>query len=501
MITIGYCTKKIDPSFKEYIEKSCGIHKVEVIAFENPGTHSLTEAYNIILNKASNDIVVLCHDDIKLKTKKWGSKIIEHFNNSDYGVIGVAGTTYYPESGRWWEDKRTMVGCVNHKHPETNKEYSSKYSALVGDNIIPVVSLDGVFMVVHKQRIKYHFNENVKGFHFYDVDFTLGNHLEGVKVGCITNIRVLHYSIGQTNQEWENNRIKFAEKWKDRLPLTHDETKILYKQDTVKLKKEPKISIIILSKSANKLLFNCIDSILKKTKYSNYEIIVGDTGSSKDEIDEFNERYSQENIHIIDIGDYHFATNNNEIVENHVSKDSELVLFCNNDIKLINDSISHMINVYNQNKHSIGTIGARLHYEDNTIQHSGICVYRDITSKNLYLSHIGIREKYQYHENNTEVIGNTGAFLMINKNLFKTIGMFPTEYEECFEDVHLNIKSLNINKKNILVGDAVLYHYESKTRDIVDGKNERMGRDLTKIVPIINKSPNSNKYIINTKIT
>ena len=57
MITIGYCSKKIDPEFREYIEKSCGLHKVEVIAFENPGTHSLSEAYNIILEQSSNDIV------------------------------------------------------------------------------------------------------------------------------------------------------------------------------------------------------------------------------------------------------------------------------------------------------------------------------------------------------------------------------------------------------------------------------------------------------------
>ena len=47
MLTIGYSTKKINPEFKDYIEKSCGIHKVEVIPFENPGTHSLSEVYNI----------------------------------------------------------------------------------------------------------------------------------------------------------------------------------------------------------------------------------------------------------------------------------------------------------------------------------------------------------------------------------------------------------------------------------------------------------------------
>ena len=114
MITIGYSTKKIDPSFKKYIEESCGLDNVEVIAFENPGTHSLTEVYNIILNQSQNDIVVLCHDDIRVKTKKWGQKILDHFNNSDYGIIGVAGTYNFPKSGRWWEDSTSMVGIVNH---------------------------------------------------------------------------------------------------------------------------------------------------------------------------------------------------------------------------------------------------------------------------------------------------------------------------------------------------------------------------------------------------
>ncbi|NCW59697.1 MAG: phosphonate ABC transporter ATP-binding protein, partial [Proteobacteria bacterium] len=70
--------KKINTEFKEYIEKSCGLHNVEVIAFENPGTHSLTEAYNIILEKSTNDIVVLCHDDIYFEKSNWGNKVLKH---------------------------------------------------------------------------------------------------------------------------------------------------------------------------------------------------------------------------------------------------------------------------------------------------------------------------------------------------------------------------------------------------------------------------------------
>ena len=82
MITIGYSTKKIDLEFRDYIEKSCGIKGVEVIPFENPGTHSLSEVYNILLEKSSNDIVILCHDDIYFEKPNWGNKILKHFKRN-----------------------------------------------------------------------------------------------------------------------------------------------------------------------------------------------------------------------------------------------------------------------------------------------------------------------------------------------------------------------------------------------------------------------------------
>jgi hypothetical protein len=85
---------------------------------------------------------------------------------------------------------------------------------------------------------------------------------------------------------------------------------------------------------------------------------------------------------------------------------------------------------------------------------------------------------------------------MVNKSLFNVIGMFPTDYEECFEDVHLNLNTLSKNKKNILVGDAVLYHYESKTRNTLKEKTERMQRDLVKIKRIIELNKKSKEYLI-----
>jgi len=82
-----------------------------------------------------------------------------------------------------------------------------------------VVLVDGLFIVLNKKNIKQTFNEEIKGFHFYDVDFSFRNFIEDVKIGVMYDVRVTHKSIGQTNDQWEQNRIKFAEKHKDNLPV------------------------------------------------------------------------------------------------------------------------------------------------------------------------------------------------------------------------------------------------------------------------------------------
>ena len=218
MITIGFSTRKIDGSFVELLKKTCGVPNPQIIPIENEGKYSLPEAYNMILEQATNDIVVLCHDDIYFDSKNWGSKILKHFKRSpEYGILGLAGSTQLPESAKCWEDFSKMKGIVNHEHE--GKKWESKYSASLGNQIEDVVLVDGLFIVLNKKNIKQTFNEEIKGFHFYDVDFSFRNFNEDVKIGIIYDVRVTHKSIGQTNDEWEQNRIKFAEKHKELLPV------------------------------------------------------------------------------------------------------------------------------------------------------------------------------------------------------------------------------------------------------------------------------------------
>lgn len=217
MITVGYSTRESKPEFIEYLKKSSGFKKLEVIEKINNGDKSLSQVYNEILSESKTDIVVFCHDDIYFDTTSWYSKILKHFEKTDYGIIGMAGTTSMPSTGMWWQDIKKMVGIVNHEN--NGKKWESKYADSLGNSVLQTVIVDGLFIAIHKKRIKKTFNEEFKGFHFYDIPFCFENHLEGVKVGVITNIRITHKSIGQTNEQWEENRKLFEEKYKSNLPI------------------------------------------------------------------------------------------------------------------------------------------------------------------------------------------------------------------------------------------------------------------------------------------
>ena len=227
MITIGYSTRTTKPEFQEYLKKTCKLKNIQVIEKVNNGEKSLSETYNEIISESQYDIIVLCHDDIEIDSKNWGDKLLKNFKkNPEYGILGLAGTKYLDSTSQWWKVPSTMYGIVNHK--QNDKKWTSTYSKNINDNIEEVILVDGLFIALDKTKIIHKFDESIKGFHFYDLGFTVPNHLDGVGIGVMFNIRVTHLSVGQTNQQWENNRIEFCEKYKNNLPIdiTENENQI-----------------------------------------------------------------------------------------------------------------------------------------------------------------------------------------------------------------------------------------------------------------------------------
>jgi GT2 family glycosyltransferase len=256
-----------------------------------------------------------------------------------------------------------------------------------------------------------------------------------------------------------------------------------------------KIAIIIPNKNNNKLLFDCILSIKNNTKYENYHIYIADTGSTNEELEEIKtfliENFkTNKNASLVCFNYYNFSKINNEIVKKHLN-DEEILLFCNNDIKLIDDCVTKCFNIIKNNPDQIGTVGVKLLYGDGTIQHGGQYV---ILSKLNYdvvaLSHRGLKEDQNNFSKREIVLGNTGGFMMTEKKLFLELGGFNERYTECFEDVEYNINCILKNKNNIYLGDVKAWHFESQSR-VKNGeetKKRQQNDGVSLLVPFIKKN-------------
>lgn len=471
MISIVYSTHKdseYNKKFQKHLSDTIGIENFEILEYQNNNEYSLSQIYNKGISESIFNIVVCCHNDIKLE-KGWGKKLIKDFEeNPEFGIIGKAGSCYFPESGVYWERMtQTMVGQVYH-HPEGEKKWLSLYSPKV-PFLIPVVTIDGLFISFDKTKIKHQFDESIGRFHFYDHLFCLPNFLDGVKIGVTSSFEITHQSVGRPNQEFWDSRIKFLEKFKEKLPLDLKPNKIYvpeYKDFNNKSKS--RVAVIILNKNKSELLINCINSFIQNCRNDNYTFFVADTGSEKEEKEKILDFIkNKKNINFIEFSYYNFAKINNEVVKNYIDESYDFLLFCNNDVLIKNNILDGMISVF-KNYPNAGTVGCRLHFEDNTVQHDGVVAFFD-KEKKFRVTHNNLGSYYKYKLGVKKVIGNTAALMMIRKKTFEKLGFFNESYNTCFEDVELNFKSLLNGYENYNNGDLVAYHFESQTR----GKDEK----------------------------
>jgi GT2 family glycosyltransferase len=491
MITIVYSTHKDEQynnKFKQHLLQTVGLKDIQILEYVNHNQFSLSELYNKGISESENDIVVCCHNDIKLESG-WGKKLLKDFNdNPDYGIIGKAGSCYFPESGVYWERmQQTMVGQVYH-HPNGQNKWLSKYSPKL-PFLIPVVTIDGLFISFDKTKINHQFDETIGKFHFYDHLFCIPNYIDGIKIGVTSSFEITHQSVGQPNQEFWESKDKFVEKWGKQLPLDLKPQQIYVPEIKEKpLKNIGKVAVIIPTKGKLELLLPCLDSFYTHCNISLFDIFIADTGSSDEEKSQIRDYISlKSNITLIEYDYYNFAKINNDVVKHQITNEYEYLLFCNNDIKLLNNVIYGMLKVF-KSKPKVGTVGCRLHFEDNTIQHDG--VFMMVNKQNqLGLGHIGLGNYFNYSIGHKSVIGSTAALLMIKKHMFEQFGYFNENYTTCFEDVELNLKSVILNYENIIDSDLVAYHLESQTRGKteINQKNESLDYSNT-LIPFINKN-------------
>lgn len=242
----------------------------------------------------------------------------------------------------------------------------------------------------------------------------------------------------------------------------------------------PLVSIIIPNYEHRDDLKCCIDSLLEINSYRNIEIIIVENNSKSDEIFAYYRELEENYPQLIRVmgwdGSFNYSAINNY---GAAQAKGELLLLLNNDTKIIEpDSIGRMA-AYAVRENT-GAVGACLLYGDKTIQHAGVIVGigpdRTAVHPNAGVSIIerGYRDSIHHVQNYSAV---TGACLMVKRALYEELGGLDEELAVAYNDVDFCLRLRQRGLLNVYVPDAMLYHFESKSRGY-DNKGERHERFL-----------------------
>lgn len=254
------------------------------------------------------------------------------------------------------------------------------------------------------------------------------------------------------------------------------------------VKDHPLVSILIPNYNHKDLLKGCIESLMNVNTYSNMEIVIVENNSTEQEIfdyyKELEETYS--NVKVIYYeGDFNYSKINNYGVK---YTHGEYILFLNNDTKVIEpDSIEDMLGVCQ--REDVGAVGAKLLYEDDTVQHCGVVVgyhgYAIAAFSLIDRNDFGYMGRPRV---SWDVSAVTAACLMTKREIFDEVGGFDEDFKVACNDVDLCLKIRSLNKWIVEDVFSVWYHYESKSRGLEDTP-EKQARFQSEIARFQKKWP------------
>lgn len=232
---------------------------------------------------------------------------------------------------------------------------------------------------------------------------------------------------------------------------------------------EPKISIVIPNKDHTEDLRRCIKSIVEKSTWENYEIIVVENNSETKEIFSYYEELKNNpQIKVVTYdGEFNYSRINNLGVSQATG---DYVLLLNNDTQVITVNWMEELLMYAQ-RQDVGAVGGKLYYGDKTIQHAGVVIG---LGAHRTAGHVHYRQKREnlgymgrlcYAQNMTAV---TGACLMVKKAIYEEAGGLDESFAVSLNDVDFCLKLRSMGYLNVFTPFAELYHFESISRGLDD---------------------------------
>ena len=207
----------------ENIRSTIGVEH-EIIRIDNSkNTFGICAAYNVGALKAKFELLCFVHEDVAFLTSKWGEILLNHFEDTEIGLLGIAGAQYKTRTiGGWW----TPGDLSKIKLIQGNKNKLSSSQEINKDisGCMSCVCVDGVFMVTPRKVWELiRFDEVLLNkFHCYDLDYSLAVFDKGYKVIVCYDIYLEHFSQGGYDKIWYEETLKFHRKWQEKLPIGID---------------------------------------------------------------------------------------------------------------------------------------------------------------------------------------------------------------------------------------------------------------------------------------
>ncbi len=235
----------------------------------------------------------------------------------------------------------------------------------------------------------------------------------------------------------------------------------------------PSVDIVIPTKDKVGLLRTCISSILEKTEYSNYKIVVIDNGS----VEPATIRYYDNNISdprvrlIRSPGEFNYSLLNNSAVR---QSDADVLVLLNNDTEVISPEWLSVMTQY-AIQPDVGCVGAKLYYSNNRVQHGGVIVGLKGMAGHAHRFagryDDGYCGRLKLSQNMTAV---TAACLAVRRSVYESVGgLDQINLKVAYNDVDFCLRVLEAGYQNIWTPRAELFHHESVSRGSDDTPEKR----------------------------
>lgn len=241
-------------------------------------------------------------------------------------------------------------------------------------------------------------------------------------------------------------------------------------------KDNPLVSILIPNYNHKAILKTCIDSLYNVNTYKNFEIVIVENNSTEKEIFDYYEELKKQhdNIQVVTYkGEFNYSRINNFGMK---YTKGDYVLLLNNDTEMISpNALSEMVGCILRPE--VGAVGAKLLYEDDTVQHAGVVIgfsgYAGHVNHGINKDDYGYMVRARINCNYSAV---TAACMMVKKSVFNQVGGFDEQFVVACNDVDLCLKICKEKYLIVYNAFALWHHYESKSRGYDDASQEKMWR-------------------------